>query len=252
MWPYCTQPLYFTGMPVIANVTILNGMGVTGKIRGRPRWHPYTSQNGDNIEVGRVLVCKIGCTKIFRVNLHQKTTTQRLATCRFFNVIASSPRLDESAGAESPSKASCFDRSQLFVSDRNALTPCRLLVLLSFAPCPRAFRSSAQIQDTPREATRTCVTYVQTMAARLEKALLPAVDSAQLIYTHTPGHEIRIACFAANDFPFVTNNTASRQRQPRILQVTSKLIDCVMFHPRLNRLVQCTSSRHPVSCSPFR
>jgi len=90
------------------------------------------------------------------------------------------------------------------------------------------------------------------MAARLEKALLPAVDSAQLIYTHTPGHEIRIACFAANDFPFVTNNTASRQRQPRILQVTSKLIDCVMFHPRLNRLVQCTSSRHPVSCSPFR
>ncbi|GFN95271.1 membrane-bound transcription factor site-1 protease [Plakobranchus ocellatus] len=32
MWPYCTQPIYYGGMPVIVNVTILNGMGVTGKI----------------------------------------------------------------------------------------------------------------------------------------------------------------------------------------------------------------------------
>ncbi|KAK0044037.1 membrane-bound transcription factor site-1 protease [Biomphalaria pfeifferi] len=32
MWPYCTQPVYYGGMPVIVNVTILNGMGVTGKI----------------------------------------------------------------------------------------------------------------------------------------------------------------------------------------------------------------------------
>ncbi|KAH9498190.1 Membrane-bound transcription factor site-1 protease [Bulinus truncatus] len=32
MWPYCSQPIYYGGMPVIVNVTILNGMGVTGKI----------------------------------------------------------------------------------------------------------------------------------------------------------------------------------------------------------------------------
>ena len=24
-WPYCTQPIYYTGMPVVVNVTILNG-----------------------------------------------------------------------------------------------------------------------------------------------------------------------------------------------------------------------------------
>lgn len=32
MWPYNTQSLYYTSTPVIANVTILNGMGVTGKL----------------------------------------------------------------------------------------------------------------------------------------------------------------------------------------------------------------------------
>ena len=24
-WPYCTQPIYYSGMPIIVNVTILNG-----------------------------------------------------------------------------------------------------------------------------------------------------------------------------------------------------------------------------------
>ena len=24
-WPYCTQPIYYTGMPIIVNVTVLNG-----------------------------------------------------------------------------------------------------------------------------------------------------------------------------------------------------------------------------------
>ncbi|KAK3746384.1 hypothetical protein QZH41_018216 [Actinostola sp. cb2023] len=58
MWPYCTQPLYYGGMPNIVNVTILNGMGVTGNIKDKvrndldqPTWHPYESQHGDKIEV---------------------------------------------------------------------------------------------------------------------------------------------------------------------------------------------------------
>uniref|UniRef100_H2YTR4 Membrane-bound transcription factor site-1 protease n=1 Tax=Ciona savignyi TaxID=51511 RepID=H2YTR4_CIOSA len=51
MWPYCSQPIYYTAMPVVANITILNGMGVTGMIKGRPVWHPYSSQNGKYIEV---------------------------------------------------------------------------------------------------------------------------------------------------------------------------------------------------------
>ncbi|XP_076052888.1 membrane-bound transcription factor site-1 protease [Oratosquilla oratoria] len=51
MWPYCTQPLYYGAMPTIINVTILNGMGVSGHIVNKPVWHPYTPQNGQYINV---------------------------------------------------------------------------------------------------------------------------------------------------------------------------------------------------------
>lgn len=51
MWPYCTQPLYYGSIPLIVNVTILNGMGVTGKIVSKPTWHPYTPQQGHLLEV---------------------------------------------------------------------------------------------------------------------------------------------------------------------------------------------------------
>ena len=51
MWPYCTQPAYHSGMPVIVNVTILNGMGVTGRIVDKPTWHPYTPQYGEFLRV---------------------------------------------------------------------------------------------------------------------------------------------------------------------------------------------------------
>lgn len=32
MWPYCTQPIYYGGMATIVNVTILNGLGVSGHV----------------------------------------------------------------------------------------------------------------------------------------------------------------------------------------------------------------------------
>ncbi|XP_005107775.1 membrane-bound transcription factor site-1 protease [Aplysia californica] len=51
MWPYCTQPIYYGGMPVIVNVTILNGMGVTGKIIDKPKWETYTPEFGNYIDV---------------------------------------------------------------------------------------------------------------------------------------------------------------------------------------------------------
>ena len=52
MWPYCTQPIYHTGAPTIVNVTVLNGMGVSGRISGEgPVWHPYTPQNGEHLHV---------------------------------------------------------------------------------------------------------------------------------------------------------------------------------------------------------
>ncbi|XP_040564759.2 LOW QUALITY PROTEIN: membrane-bound transcription factor site-1 protease [Lepeophtheirus salmonis] len=50
-WPYCTQPLYYGAFPVIINVTILNGMSVTGKIVKEPVWHPYTPQKGNLLDV---------------------------------------------------------------------------------------------------------------------------------------------------------------------------------------------------------
>jgi len=51
MWPYCSQPLYYGAMPTIVNVTILNGMGVSGRIVGSPVWSPYIPQNGHLINV---------------------------------------------------------------------------------------------------------------------------------------------------------------------------------------------------------
>ncbi|XP_032231791.2 membrane-bound transcription factor site-1 protease-like isoform X2 [Nematostella vectensis] len=51
MWPYCTQPVYYGSIPIIVNVTILNGMGVTGKIDGKPTWHSHLEQNGDKLEI---------------------------------------------------------------------------------------------------------------------------------------------------------------------------------------------------------
>lgn len=51
MWPYCTQPIYFGGSPTIINVTILNGMGVTGYINEKPKWYPYIPENGHFLEV---------------------------------------------------------------------------------------------------------------------------------------------------------------------------------------------------------
>lgn len=40
MWPFCTQPLYAGALPTIFNATILNAMGVTGTLLGKPSWIP--------------------------------------------------------------------------------------------------------------------------------------------------------------------------------------------------------------------
>eukprot|EP01114_Cavostelium_apophysatum_P015127 TRINITY_DN4060_c1_g1_i2.p1 TRINITY_DN4060_c1_g1~~TRINITY_DN4060_c1_g1_i2.p1 ORF type:complete len:1010 (+),score=235.23 TRINITY_DN4060_c1_g1_i2:192-3221(+) len=49
MWPYCTQPIYYSALPLIVNVTVLNGMGVTGEIEAEPVWTP--GRNGEWIEI---------------------------------------------------------------------------------------------------------------------------------------------------------------------------------------------------------
>ncbi|KAI3883967.1 hypothetical protein MKX03_028603 [Papaver bracteatum] len=43
-WPFCRQPLYAGAMPVIFNVTILNGMGVIGYVESPPSWHPSNDE----------------------------------------------------------------------------------------------------------------------------------------------------------------------------------------------------------------
>ncbi|XP_046428490.1 membrane-bound transcription factor site-1 protease isoform X2 [Neodiprion fabricii] len=51
MWPYCTQAVYHSGMPTIVNVTIINGLGVSGHVTS-VKWHPYSRDgNGDRVEV---------------------------------------------------------------------------------------------------------------------------------------------------------------------------------------------------------
>ncbi|KAK3086362.1 hypothetical protein FSP39_017399 [Pinctada imbricata] len=51
MWPYCSQPSYYGMMPLVINVTILNGMGVTGKIVDKPLWEPYIPHHGNHLDV---------------------------------------------------------------------------------------------------------------------------------------------------------------------------------------------------------
>eukprot|EP00941_MAST-03F_sp_MAST-3F-sp1_P000789 g789.t1 len=49
MWPYCRQPLYASAMPIVANITLLNGMGSHGYFDGVPVWEGKS--NGDRISV---------------------------------------------------------------------------------------------------------------------------------------------------------------------------------------------------------
>ncbi|XP_013162352.1 PREDICTED: membrane-bound transcription factor site-1 protease isoform X1 [Papilio xuthus] len=45
MWPYCTQPLYYSAQPTIANVTVVNGLGVAGDVK-EVTWHPHLPHGG--------------------------------------------------------------------------------------------------------------------------------------------------------------------------------------------------------------
>jgi hypothetical protein len=40
MWPYCEQPMYAGAMPILLNVTLVNSMGVTGKVHRPCEWVP--------------------------------------------------------------------------------------------------------------------------------------------------------------------------------------------------------------------
>jgi len=46
MWPYCTQPLFHSAIPVIVNCTVLNGLSVAGGIVDRPVFVPSPQSPG--------------------------------------------------------------------------------------------------------------------------------------------------------------------------------------------------------------
>ena len=53
MWPYCTQPLYHTAIPVIVNCTVLNALDVVGTFVEPPEWRPNPGSAGSAfLEVG--------------------------------------------------------------------------------------------------------------------------------------------------------------------------------------------------------
>lgn len=51
MWPFCTQPLYHTSQPYVMNMTILNGMSVSGYLRHPPVWYPDNKASEDAIAI---------------------------------------------------------------------------------------------------------------------------------------------------------------------------------------------------------
>jgi membrane-bound transcription factor site-1 protease len=51
MWPFCTQPLYHTSQPLVMNMTILNGMSVSGYLREPPVWYPDNKASEDAISM---------------------------------------------------------------------------------------------------------------------------------------------------------------------------------------------------------
>lgn len=55
LWPYCSQPIYHGAMPFQINITLLNGMAVSGQFTARPTWHPHIDSSGrmaDYLNVG--------------------------------------------------------------------------------------------------------------------------------------------------------------------------------------------------------
>lgn len=50
MFPYSTQSIFYTMQPVIVNVTILNGIAVTGRV-AEVQWYPYQNENGNLLNV---------------------------------------------------------------------------------------------------------------------------------------------------------------------------------------------------------
>ncbi|KAL3666115.1 hypothetical protein V7S43_008906 [Phytophthora oleae] len=49
MWPYCSQPLYYNALPLMANLTIMNPASVVGTIKKPPQW--ISGTNGEHLTI---------------------------------------------------------------------------------------------------------------------------------------------------------------------------------------------------------
>ncbi|KAE9046653.1 Membrane-bound transcription factor site-1 protease [Phytophthora rubi] len=49
MWPYCSQPLYHSALPLMVNLTIMNPASVVGTIKKPPQW--ISDKNGEHLTV---------------------------------------------------------------------------------------------------------------------------------------------------------------------------------------------------------
>lgn len=49
MWPYCSQPLYYSALPLMVNLTIMNPAAVVGTIKKPPQW--LSGANGEHLTV---------------------------------------------------------------------------------------------------------------------------------------------------------------------------------------------------------
>ena len=50
-WPYCTQPMYANAIPIILNLTILNGLGPSGRIIGSPTFKFKNENDAKHLHV---------------------------------------------------------------------------------------------------------------------------------------------------------------------------------------------------------
>jgi len=99
MWPYCTQPLYHSAMPVIVNATIMNGLSVSSEISKTPVWHP--GKNGEHLNVGFSFEKKIwpwtGHLGVFFTVPEQSSNFNGIAEGYIEVVITSPPPADGSS-----------------------------------------------------------------------------------------------------------------------------------------------------------
>lgn len=54
LWPFCSQPLYYGGAPLMINLTVLNGMSLYSNVSLPPSWTPSSPSGLPALDVAHV------------------------------------------------------------------------------------------------------------------------------------------------------------------------------------------------------